>query len=48
MITMLKFNLGNMTLLKYDKTWKALITHYEDRKCIVHSSEFPSEEDLKK
>ena len=32
---------GNKMLLEYDQTWKALIEHYEQRKCIVDGSNFP-------
>ena len=39
---------GNKTLLNYDDTWNALISHYEERKCIVDSRHFPKKDDLAK
>ena len=33
-------------LLSYDDTWKALIAHYDERKCVQDTSVFPSKKDL--
>ena len=36
----LLYIIGNKELLSYDKNWKALIDHYQDKQCIVKGEEF--------
>lgn len=37
-----------MKLLNYDNTWKDLLNHYKEKKCIVSAETFPKLEDLKR
>jgi len=38
---MYAIHIGNAMLLCYDRTWNALLEHYDDRGCLVDASFFP-------